>query len=218
MIDMWRAYFQNPTAFFGFVELEPWIGMGPSLAAFRRGQLASLSLPHVGYAIGTDIGDPTGPFGSIHPRNKKLVGKRLAAAALSITYGIPTPYLPPTYNSARSTAKGQLLTVTVLFDEVPTKLVSAADHCKTEAPFKVPVAECAWFSITTSDNSILNATATIGADGKSLVLTATAAKAGITATGSSFGMNGWPINTIMSAEGLPLQPWSENITTALGFM
>jgi hypothetical protein len=70
--------FQFATAYFGFVELEPWKGVSTTLADFRMGQLASLSLHNVGYAIGTDIGDPTGPFSSIHPRNKKLIGKRLA--------------------------------------------------------------------------------------------------------------------------------------------
>ena len=51
-----------------------------------------------------------------------------------------------------------------------------------------------------------------GLTGAALVLTATARAAGVTATGSSFGMNAWPINTVMSAEGLPLQPWRSNVT------
>ena len=174
MIESWRAYFNNPTAFFGFVELEPWIGTNPSLATFRTAQLASLVLPNVGYAIGTDIGDPTGPFTSIHPRNKKLIGKRLAAAALTMTYAKPTLYLPPTYKSATAAAAGTMLTVTIRFTDLPTKLVEADDHCKTE--LKVPANECAWFSIGGSDASTLNATATIGADGTSLVLTAKASK------------------------------------------
>jgi len=73
MISSWRTYFNN-SAFFGFVELEPWLGMGAGLAKFRTAQLAALALPNVGFAIGTDIGDPLGPFGSVHPRNKKVVG------------------------------------------------------------------------------------------------------------------------------------------------
>jgi sialate O-acetylesterase len=71
-------------------------------ADVRLGQLASLSLQIVGYAIGTDIGDPTGPFSSIHPRNKKLIGKRLASAALTLAYDTSTTYLPPTYKSSSS--------------------------------------------------------------------------------------------------------------------
>ena len=200
MISQWRSNFKSPNAFFGYVELEPWIGASTSLAAFRTAQLLSNRLPNVGFAIGTDIGDPLGPFTSIHPRNKKLVGQRLAAAALTMVYDTPTQYLPPTYKSSTATAAAAnppVLTVTVVFDNVPTKLVAAADHCKTE--LKVPASECAWFSITGSDKVVLNATATVGTDGKSLLLSAVAKTAGITPIATSFGMNAWPINTIMCA-------------------
>jgi hypothetical protein len=218
MIEMWRAYFKNPTAFFGFVELEPWKGVGTNLADFRVGQLSSLALAHVGVAIATDIGDPTGPFTSIHPRNKKVVGKRLAAAALTMAYGTPTVYLPPSYKSAAATVVGTKVTVTVAFDQVPTTLVIADDHCKTEPPYSVAANECAWFTISVAAGGDgfgkgealldLNATATVGADGKSVVLTAIAAAAGATVATTAFGWNAWPINTIQSAEGLPLQPWT----------
>lgn len=215
MIASWRDYFKNPAAFFGFVELEPWLGMGPSLAAFRTAQLAALRLPNVGYAIATDIGDPLGPFGSVHPRNKKVVGARLAAAALSIAYGEPRAWAPPTYRRATASADGAALTVTVEFDNVPTALVAAADRCKTEPPFNVSAAACAWFSITGSDGAELNATVAIDVRAPTtLVLTATARAAGVTAVGTAFGMNAWPVNTILSREGLPLQPWRESVAAA----
>jgi hypothetical protein len=91
-------------------------------------------LPYVSrrYAIGTDIGDPTGPFGSVHPRNKKLVGRRLANAALSVQYGQPQPYKAPTATSSTASAAGTTVSVTVSFSDVPTTLVAADDHCKTE--------------------------------------------------------------------------------------
>ena len=79
MIESWRAYFANPSAFFGFVVLEPWTGGASDLPEFRDAQLGSLALPYTGYAIGTDIGDPTGPFGSVHPRCvRRARGGRLA--------------------------------------------------------------------------------------------------------------------------------------------
>lgn len=211
MISSWRTYFSAPTAFFGFVELEPWLGMGPNLAAFRTAQLAALALPNVGFAIGTDIGDPLGPFGSVHPRNKKVIGARLAAAALTISYGKPTPYLPPTYAGASGTpsATGAPMLVTVTLDNVPTTLVAAADHCKTEAPYKVPAAACASFTITGSDGVVYNATAAV--NGKQVMLTTYDPPAGTSPVASTFGMNAWPINTIVSAEGLPLQPWSASL-------
>jgi hypothetical protein len=213
MISSWRTYFGNPTAFFGFVELEPWIGMSQGLATFRTAQLAALALPNVGFAIGTDIGDPLGPFGSVHPRNKKVVGSRLAAAALSIAYGVPRPWAPPTYKRAVASAAGGQLSVNVEFDNVPTSLVAAADHCRTERPYNVTPGSCAWFSILASDGSVLNATAAVNATAPdALVLTAAAPAAGVTAVGTSFGMNAWPINTIVSSEGLPLQPWNAPVS------
>jgi len=224
MIEMWRKYFNNPTAFFGFVELEPWKGVGTNLADFRPGQLSSLSLPNVGYATGTDIGDPTGPFTSIHPRNKKVIGKRLAAAALTLAYGTPTTYLPPTYKSATTVkTPGTTFAVTVEFDAVPTALVLVDDHCKTEAPFSVDPTECAWFTISVAIDDVLvghrhvinlNATAAVGIGGKSVVLTATADRPG-TVVATAFGWNAWPINTIVSVEGLPLQPWTAKAVAAV---
>ena len=72
----------------------------------------------------------------------------------------------------------------------------------------MPADQCAWFTITGSDAKAYNATAAPSADGKSLVLTA-AVPAGTTAAATSFGYAQWPINTIMTAEGLPLQPWPQ---------
>jgi hypothetical protein len=209
MVNSWRDYF-NTSAFFGFVELEPWLGPGSSLATFRTAQLATLSaITDVGYATGTDIGDPLGAgFGSVHPRNKKLIGRRLANAALDVSYGMPAQWLPPVYKSASASAAGAALTVTVTFDNVPSTLVPTDDRCHTEIPYNVSFAACAWFSVVASDGSVLNATAAVGADGTSVVLTATAATPGLTAVATAFGFNAWPINMIKSAEGFPIRPWN----------
>ena len=37
-------------------------------------------------AVAMDLGDPTSPFGSIHPRDKQDVGYRLALAGRAIAY------------------------------------------------------------------------------------------------------------------------------------
>lgn len=44
-------------------------------------------LPAVFMAVAMDLGDPTSPFGSIHPRDKQDVGHRLALAGRAIAYG-----------------------------------------------------------------------------------------------------------------------------------
>ena len=37
-------------------------------------------------AVAMDLGDPTSPFGSVHPRDKQDVGYRLALAGRAIAY------------------------------------------------------------------------------------------------------------------------------------
>ena len=111
--------------------------MSANIQEFRRAQLETNKLSNIGFAIGTDIGDPLGPFGMVHPRNKKLIGQRLSAAALSLSYDSRTTWRPPSFKAATATASataagGTTLTVTVTFANLPTGLVTAEDHCKTE--------------------------------------------------------------------------------------
>ena len=42
--------------------------------------MAALKLDDVSYAVAIDIGDPTSPWGAVHPRRKQEVGRRLARA------------------------------------------------------------------------------------------------------------------------------------------
>ena len=37
-------------------------------------------------AVAIDLGDPTSPFGSVHPRDKQDVGIRLTMGAMSVVY------------------------------------------------------------------------------------------------------------------------------------
>jgi len=46
--------------------------------------MAALKLPNVGYAVAIDLGDPKSPFGSIHPRRKQEVGRRLSLSCESL--------------------------------------------------------------------------------------------------------------------------------------
>jgi sialate O-acetylesterase len=56
----------------------------PSWPSFRYSQLQLLKeIPNSGMAVTSDVGDQT----NVHPRQKKLVGERLARLALHFTYG-----------------------------------------------------------------------------------------------------------------------------------
>jgi sialate O-acetylesterase len=97
MISDWRKRWNEGDFPFYFVQLASFNANDPggSWAELRESQTQTLSLPNTGMAVTTDIGEST----DIHPKNKQDVGKRLAAVALSQTYGKPRVCSAPTYKS-----------------------------------------------------------------------------------------------------------------------
>jgi sialate O-acetylesterase len=86
MIEQWRRDFQQAGLPFIFVQLPNYAPTddrsGESWPRLREAQAAALSLPNVGMAVTTDIGDPV----DLHPGNKRDVGRRLALIALRMVY------------------------------------------------------------------------------------------------------------------------------------
>jgi len=119
MISDWRQKWGGGTSkTFGFyyVQLAPWKSDNKNNEFNTRiAQDFALKLPSVGLAVAMDLGDPTSPFGDIHPRDKQTVGKRLALSARGITYGQKIQYLGPAAESYTSSIQGNLATVTVFF-------------------------------------------------------------------------------------------------------
>ena len=70
-----------PDLSFFFVQLAAY---SQDYSLIRDAQMAALKLPKVGYGVAIDLGDPTSPQGSIHPRRKQEVGRRLSLSCLSI--------------------------------------------------------------------------------------------------------------------------------------
>jgi len=97
---------------FGFVQLSSWAdklnstcGLMDSAACsvptVRYGQTANYgyvpneNMSNTFMAVGVDLGDPSGPWGDIHPRWKKAQAHRLVQGALAIAYeekGKETPF------------------------------------------------------------------------------------------------------------------------------
>jgi sialate O-acetylesterase len=72
----------------------------PSPAAeLREAQRLTLSLPHTGMVVTTDIGDPD----NIHPSNKHDVGGRLALWAMAESYGKDVVHSGPLADDAEFT-------------------------------------------------------------------------------------------------------------------
>jgi sialate O-acetylesterase len=81
MIKNWRTDWNNKSLPFYFVQISPHRSQN---AEIRDAQLyVYRSVPYTGMAVTTDNGDSL----NIHPRNKELVGKRLALWALRNEYG-----------------------------------------------------------------------------------------------------------------------------------
>ena len=88
MISDWRAKFQLGDFPFYLVQLNPYryTDWDPkSLPEIWDAQTDVLKLPNTEMVGTSDIGDPE----QLYPRNKEIIGQRLAGLALSGTYGIP---------------------------------------------------------------------------------------------------------------------------------
>jgi sialate O-acetylesterase len=101
MIEDWRKKW-NDDFYFYFVQLSSYgknqsSNEGSGWAELREAQAMTLSLPKTGMAVTTDIGNAD----DIHPTNKQDVGRRLAANALKLTYGLDIPYSSPMFDSVK---------------------------------------------------------------------------------------------------------------------
>ncbi len=111
LIRDWRAKWGSEFPFY-WVQLANFMAkdekpMDSEWAELREAQTMTLSLPHTGEAVITDIGDAA----DIHPRNKQDVGLRLALASLNQTYGYKDiTYSGPTYKSMEVTSGKAILT------------------------------------------------------------------------------------------------------------
>jgi hypothetical protein len=182
LVGSLRSLFNSPTAFAAIVQLAPWASSNASfngqVAALRQAQLAaSDALPHMATITAVDGGDPFGPIGSIHPRAKQLVGRRLAAAALTAVHGRPTPFAGPRYASAvPGGGAAGALSATVSFaapsaaspgNDGPLRLISPSPDGpfanSSVCPTGVAADLCAGFALRGSDNVWYAAVAALGA-------------------------------------------------------
>ncbi|MBC6988193.1 sialate O-acetylesterase [Hymenobacter sp. BT491] len=96
MIASWRADWKQPDLPFYFVQIAPHRTGNPEL---REAQLLTMqTVPRTGMAVITDWGDSL----DIHPRNKEVVGHRLALWALAKEYGAKNlVYSGPIYHDMK---------------------------------------------------------------------------------------------------------------------
>lgn len=216
-----RTNLGSPNAHWTTVQLAPYLTSW-SIAPFRQMQHdATAKLSNATAAPLFDDGDPLSPIGSVHSRNKQLVGQRVARGILNALYGQDFALEGPTYESAVLSAApdGSMLYANVsLLNVAGGGLTYVPPHvnpwsnssrCPTEL---FDAKYCGFFSIGASDGELYNATSVTlinGGTGLQLAAPVVPAQPGIRAASTSFGWNAWPVvNYYGTASGLPLVPWN----------
>jgi sialate O-acetylesterase len=155
LISAWRAAWAPSPAGrdfpFLFAQLASYLPASPHpgdshWARLREAQAEALVLPATAQVVLTDAGDA----GDVHPRDKRVVGERLALAARVLAYGEELVHSGPTYrgHSIRDGA------VVLDFDHVGGGLVARDD----------PHGHVAGFAVAGSDRQFHWAEATIDGD------------------------------------------------------
>ena len=218
---------------------QPEIDHSHAAGDLRQAQLAALNLANVGFTTTVDTGDWT----NIHPPDKQWPSKRLSNQALAQVYDMDiNAYRFPVFAGATLApqATDGTLTVTIairLQGGQPASLTTAAPVAATQSTTlnkstSVPRNRCitdnSGFGLTFPQDcgypsiegvfangtaASLNATATVGADKSSLVLTARA-PSGFKATATSYGRASWPTTVFYDERGdkLPVIPWFSNFS------
>ncbi|MFV1958501.1 MAG: sialate O-acetylesterase, partial [Planctomycetota bacterium] len=121
MIKSWRAAWKEDLPFYfvqlaNFRERKPQPGES-AWAELREAQRLTLrEVPNTGMAVAIDIGEA----GTIHPRNKQDVGKRLADWALAGPYGLAVEPSGPLYRESKRRGR----TIRIRFDHVGKSLAA----------------------------------------------------------------------------------------------
>lgn len=117
MVSSWRAKWNQGDFPFYYVQIAPY-NYSVNSAFLREAQLNTLkSLKNSGMAVTLDIGDAK----YIHPREKRMVGERLAYWALAKDYGVKgIEYSGPLFKEM-SVKKNK---VNIVFDNVPNGISS----------------------------------------------------------------------------------------------
>lgn len=94
LVHSWRKGWHNDSLFFFMVQLP---AIRRDWEAFREVQLhIAQQLPHTGIAVTLDLGHAS----DVHPREKQIVGQRLARLALASTYRLPIVAGGPQFTEA----------------------------------------------------------------------------------------------------------------------
>ena len=187
MIRCWRRDWGHGDFTFLAVQLAPFMAIKDqpqesSWAELREAQwLATRTLPNVGMAVITDVGDPK----DIHPKKKQPVGARLALAARGIAYGEKIEFSGPLYRTQE--IKGD-------------KIVLHFDH--VGQGLEAREGELTGFAICGDDKNFVWAKAEIVGD------TVVVSNAAVTKpVAVRFGWADYPVVNLWNKNGMPASPF-----------
>ncbi len=187
MIRCWRRDWRQDDFTFLCVQLAPFMAIKDqpaesSWAELREAQgLATKTLPNVGMAVITDVGDAK----DIHPNKKQPVGARLALAARGIAYGEKIEFSGPLYR--RLEIKGDK--AVVHFNHVGKGLEARDGELKG-------------FAVCGDDKNFVWAKAEIVGD------TVVVSNAAVTKpVAVRFGWADYPVVNLWNKDGLPASPF-----------
>jgi sialate O-acetylesterase len=187
MIADWRSAFGQGDFPFLFVQLAPFMAkteepVQSGWAELREAQLLTLSAePNTGMAVITDLGDEK----DIHPKQKQLVGARLALAARKLAYGQDITHSGPLFKEMKVEGDRAILS----FEHVGGGLV-AKDGPLTG------------FAIAGSDGTFHKAQAEI--QGDTVVVSSPEVKE---PKAVRYGWANFPVVNLTNTEGLPASPF-----------
>ncbi|MBI2823832.1 MAG: sialate O-acetylesterase [Planctomycetia bacterium] len=187
MIKDWRAHWRQGDFPFLLVQLAPYLKiqeepMDSNWAELREAQLlATQTLPHVGMAVITDVGEEA----DIHPKKKAPVGARLALAARAIAHGEKVEHSGPEFYQQQIDGKRIVLS----FKHTSGGLVAK------DGPLK-------GFTIAGEDQKFVNAKAEI--QGDKIVVDSPEVEKPVAVR---FGWANYPVVNLWNGAGLPASPF-----------
>ena len=187
MIGDWRKLFGQGDFPFYIVSLPAFMHHrnqpgDDSWAELREAQaMTARAVKHSGLAVTIDTGDPD----NIHPKDKKIVGERLALCALAKEYGEKIPYAGPTFKSVT---------------HLPGALKLRLDH--TDGGLKVKGDKLAEFSVAGEDRKWHWADARI--EGDAVVVSSPEVPEPVAAR---YAWQANPVATLYNGAGLPAVPF-----------
>lgn len=201
LIEGWRQDWGQGGFPFYFVQLPSYNGKG-SWAPIREAQRrVHMTVPNTGMVVLTDSGDNDQEFPiNLHPRNKFVVGQRLALWALANDYGRKDLVCSGPLFKAADFKEGK---VRVSFDHVGTGLMAAQKESSRSVEPPKPVADVIGFEVAGKDGQWVEARAVI--DGDKVVVSADAVNQPV-AVRYLQAMN-TDHGTLYNREGLPASPF-----------